>query len=597
MDSVFIPKQFNTYADTFLMLGIARLLERYLPHRDGSIQICDRHTHFQLKLATPLDLNQLETLPYEHPFLTVRGGKTDWSKMPELDPAVIFDTVAQAEQRKTYRAALYQRKSAKQGTESDPIPPDSRTQNGVFLTSQRCDRNHNGLWLDSWQRQEHYGALMTSLFTALDQPAAQFPSLAITHQYKKITGQSLPKPVGAVKIYLPNAVQGVNRIKADSNKIDSQKIDWLTLWLIANGFFEFAIAERVKIADGVYDWRVVAATPKDISLAYYRSILRTLRSLRPPSGGHGSARFDSELVLKLCQELLEYFTLGQTSTLFSFNLAPPALLGTLQGTHFNSKGQVYGVKELFSLGLPYWIQPQTMEACQEYLTVITEHLQVVQGLKVEEGQSELLLAYRTFITSSDLRQFFPFMVQYADYLVSQLASFDTRRRSNPNARNPALFSISGLNLMVKADVSIMAIVENPSFLRIAKAINQATVYAGKIQTKAGTLELDWQRQYGLAQLLSSQASSKTEFVSAIADFISKYAHENMRLQERYLNTDKVLKRIQVTTDDLNGLINLLETHNTTLVANLLIAYGYARWSTKKDLDSLETSDQESDLDS
>lgn len=580
MNRLFVPKVFNTYADTFLMLGIARLLEyAEYPGQAVTVQLDDCTTHYALELDHSLDLAQVAQRKYSHPFELVRGAKTEWGKIPAIVGDRYFNTVEQSERRKLFRDAIYANQGKIPQDESAPAPPDARAQTGVFLTSQRCDRNHNSLWLESYHQRAHYGELLAAIFQALQQPDARraFPLDAIQQQYEQTTGQTFPKPTGAVKIYLPNAVQGVNRPKADSNKVDSQKADWLTLWLIAGGFFEFAIAERVKIAEGTYDWRVVAVEPKAMQLDDYRRVLDDLRSRHPPSGGYGIARFDSELVLKLCQELLKYHPQQDQDDPQAWNYQPPEVLGLLHGTHFNSKGQVYGVKELFTLGLPGWIRPQDGQDLADYDTVIEEHLAVLRGFKVETGHSELLGAYRHFITSRDLRQFFPFAVLYADYVVHQLAKAIADAKTYP----PHLFTVSGLNLMVKPDTQITEIVQNPSFQRIAKAINQATVYAGKIQTQAGQKELDWQRQYGLAQLLSSQASSKTEFISAIADFWGKYSHENMRLQEKYLTTGETLKRIQLSVDDLNGFLELLEIHPTSLVAHLLIAYGYARWSSKK----------------
>ncbi|MBE9250958.1 hypothetical protein IQ226_17865 [Dolichospermum sp. LEGE 00240] len=76
--------------------------------------------------------------------------------------------------------------------------------------------------------------------------------------------------------------------------------------MIAGGLFTFGIAERIKIAERVYDWRVVVLEPQDIQLSKYRQVLNKLRQLNPPSGGHGIARFDAELILRFCQELLNH---------------------------------------------------------------------------------------------------------------------------------------------------------------------------------------------------------------------------------------------------------------------------------------------------
>lgn len=436
----------------------------------------------------------------------------------------------EAEKRKLYREYCYQQGGKADWSEEAPKPPNPRTQNGAILVSLRHDRNHNSLWLESWKLKEDYGILIKLLFQAfslkesrnLDEKAQQ-----IANEFQHQIGKPFPETASAVKIYLPTAVQGVNRVKADSNKTDPQKTNWLSLWLIAGGLFEFALAERIKIAEGIYDWRVVALEPKDISLEQYREVLKDLRQFNPPGGGHGIARFDAELVLKLCQQLLENHQAkaqGKPQDLFNFWGKPiNNFVGSFRGTHFGSKGQVYGVKELFTLGLPAWIKPDNYFDLLDYLSVIQEHLSVIISLSAEAEHSELLAAYRDFIAGTDLRGFFSFQASYADYVVKQLA--------NSQSKPPRLFSVNGLNIMTKKDTDFTTITRDPSFLRVAKAINQATVYVGKIQTKEGVKELDWQRNYGLAQLLTSQSGSKKDFICAITDFLGKYEHENLRLAE------------------------------------------------------------------
>ncbi len=593
INALWVPKPFNTYADPFSLLGLAQLVEDALQRsqQHSSLQLLDEGTQYCLQFSQPVSLDAICQLDYTNPFPPVRGQKTDWSQMP--DQTTWFDVVKEGEKRKLYREYRYQTGGKTEWSESAPKPPDPRTQNGALLVSMRHDRNHNGLWLESWKLKEHYGFFVAALLHAFSQES----SISLTAKmqlvadwFEQKTGQPLPELANAVKVYLPTAVQGVSRVKADSNKTDPQKTEWLSLWLIANGLFAFSIAERVKIADSVYDWRVVALEPKDISLEKYRGVVNTLRQFNPPGGGHGIARFDAELVLKFCRELLEnHQAKSQAKPADDFDFWDKPVnnfVGTFRGTHFGSKGQVYGVKELFTLGLPGWIVPKDYPDLLDYLDVLKEHLKVIVSLSAEEGQGELLAAYRDFITGSSLRNFFRFQISYADYVVKRLA--------DSQAKPPRLFSITGLQTMIKKDADFTRITQDPSFLRIAKAINQATVYAGKIQTKEGVKELDWQRNYGLAQLLSSQSGSKKDFISAIADFLGKYEQENLRLQERYLNEGKRLLRVQPTKEDLDRLIELIHEFDTVLVANLLIAYGYAKWSKAKDespsidTDELET---------
>ncbi len=588
--TLFVTKRFNTYADTFLMLGLARISAYALGEtkQKTDMQLVDEGTRYCIQFKKPVNLEPIAKLAYTDPFPPVCGQKTDRSKLPnETTP---FNTVEHSEARRVYREYLFQNRGKADWGEEAPKPPDPKTQNGVILTSMRHDKNHNDLWFQGWELRDKYGFLVTSLLQAFSQENHSSLSAKVqlvAEIFKRETGCKLPDQVSAVKVFLPTAVQGVSRIKADGNKTDSQKADWLSLWLIANGLFAFGISERVKIAERVYDWRVTALVPQDIKFEKYQSVLDDLRKFNPPGGGHGIARFDAELVLRFCQELLkshESQARERPEDELEICQPPNHFVRGFFGTHFGQKGQVYGVKQVFTLGLPGWVHPENYNELQDYQTVLKEHLSVISSLSAEEGNSELLANYRDFITGSNLRNFFPFQVSYADYVIKRLA--------DPKARPPRLFSLSGLNTMTKKDPSFTQITRDPSFLRIAKAINQATVFAGKVQTKNGVIELDWQRNYGLAQRLSGQSGSKKDFLIEIADFLAKYEHENLRLSEQLMKQEKPLKRVWTTKEDLDRLIELVEEFDTVLVANLLIAYGYARWTKPKDV---ELEDKDADV--
>ncbi|MDX2212500.1 MAG: hypothetical protein SFY66_04345 [Oculatellaceae cyanobacterium bins.114] len=587
-----VPKQYGTYADICLMLGLARLayIAQLQIYGVKEIKLADLGTSYQIQLKQDLDPNEIaSTLQYEDFLRPVKGDKTeaiaglDWS---EID---FFNTKENSETRNRYRE--FQRQSKREklelADEDKPTEPDARTQNGVILTSMRHDRNHNALWKAGWDIQQHFGALVASVFKAFAEinKRSQGDEIAqATASFKAFTGTSLPAPASAVKIFFPTSVQGVNRLKADTNKVDGsgQKEEWLLLWLIAVGLFEFGIAERIKVSDNTFDWRMVLLEPKDLSLSSYREVLDEVRKFSPPSGAHGVARFDAEMSIGLSKELLKHHPAKEIGKPIKQRSRSPSIkemVSGFSGTHFGSKGQVYGVKEVFSLGLPDWIRPETAEEVKNYQSLLDEHLAVVRSLSIDEGNGELLNSYRDFITGNDLNQFFRFNISYADYIVRQLA--------DPKAKYaPKRFSQEGLDIMTrsfdKADQkwSIKDITQNKGFLRIARAINSATVYAGKIKTREGTIELDWQRTYGLAQRLSNQLGSKQDFIAELSAFLTSYDNENMRISEQLLKDNKSLRRVWVTNEDLEQFLVLLDDGQPfkwSLVANLLLAYGYAKW--------------------
>ncbi|BAZ12989.1 hypothetical protein NIES4071_48230 [Calothrix sp. NIES-4071] len=572
---LFISKNYGNYADTFLMLGLARVVEYALKvtNQKSGIQLIDEGTRYCIQFKKSVNLEPIAKITYTSPFPVVKGQKTDISKIPE--EANIFNTVEHNEIRKVYREFMFQRGKR---TEESPQPPDYRTQNGAILTSMRHDRNHNDLWLVGWELRDYFGALIVALCQGFSQENTTTELVA--ELFKASTGCKLPD-ASAVKVYLPTSVQGVNRVKADSNKVDSQKTDWLSLWLIANGLFNFAVAERVKIAERVYDWRLVALQPQDISLSKYDDVLKQLLIHNLPGGGHGAARFDAELVIRFCQELLNHHRAANEQD--DWDKPVNHFVSNFAGTHFGAKGQVYGVKEVFSLGLPAWVYPRNYNELLDYQNVLDEHLNVVRALSLDEGHSELIAAYRDFITGNDLYQFFRFQVSYADYIT---------KMAGANAR-VALFSKQGLNLMLKnlnnkyrqddREWSLTEITQDSGFLNIAKAINSATVYAGTIRDKDNqSKDTGWERIYGLAQRLISQSGSKKDFIIEIMSFLASYENENLRIDDE-LRKLKKPRRIWTTKDDLDRLINLIDNHGSSLVANLLIAYGYAKgWGKAKD---------------
>lgn len=227
------------------------------------------------------------------------------------------------------------------------------------------------------------------------------------------------------------------------------------------------------------------------------------------------------------------------------------------------------------------------------------YLAVVRSLSIDDGNGELLNAYRDFITGKDLNQFFRFNISYADNVVKQLA---TLKEKFP----PPRFSKEGLDLMIQSfkqrkddkDVPLTEIPENQGFKNIAQAINSATVYAGTVRDRDGnTRDTGWERIYGLAQRLSSQARSKKDFIIEIAFFVAAYENENLRIDEELRKQEKP-RRIWTTKEALDSLIQLIEKFGSSLVGNLLIAYGYAKsWGKPKDTNQQGVNSQESSVSS
>jgi len=113
------------------------------------------------------------------------------------------------------------------------------------------------------------------------------------------------------------------------------------------------------------------------------------------------------------------------------------------------------------------------------------------------------------------------------------------------------------------------ILESPGFQNIAYAIRQSTVTA-QYRKKQGDRKYDV--RYGLGQELARKARYPDSFIAALSDFLHKYNAENAQVME---NRSGPYRR-SVKTTDIDEIVALIDEFGSETVANLLIAYGYAR---------------------
>ncbi len=123
------------------------------------------------------------------------------------------------------------------------------------------------------------------------------------------------------------------------------------------------------------------------------------------------------------------------------------------------------------------------------------------------------------------------------------------------------------------DQKLKAILDNPGFQNIAAAIRRSTVIPQyfKAKGKRGPYDI----RYGLGAELLRQAAYSDRFVQALSDFLHDYNRETIQIYERYKGKPPV-HRAQVTTEDIQQVVGLVDEHGSQTVANLLVAFGYAR---------------------
>lgn len=77
IEGLLIPKIFNTYADSFLLLGLAQIAEDalYRSQQHQTLQLIDAGTHYHIQFSQPIDLNPISQLEYTNFFSLSEGRK------------------------------------------------------------------------------------------------------------------------------------------------------------------------------------------------------------------------------------------------------------------------------------------------------------------------------------------------------------------------------------------------------------------------------------------------------------------------------------------------------------------------------------------
>jgi len=117
------------------------------------------------------------------------------------------------------------------------------------------------------------------------------------------------------------------------------------------------------------------------------------------------------------------------------------------------------------------------------------------------------------------------------------------------------------------------ILESQGFQNIAKAIRNATI---KEQYAKARNNQRFDIHYGMAQDLKRKSPYKKDLVEYLSEFIALYNAETAKYVEHHPNEFNAGKvRATIKTEDVEGVINLIDEYGPSVVGKLLAAYGYA----------------------
>jgi hypothetical protein len=564
----YVRKESGTLTDTLLAFGLAQMLEDIVTQIQGEdnaqIVLEDKGGYFQIDAGTTIQevwlphLQPWDRLPY------ALGGRKITAPPSQAPDIAIRDVNKEWDDFRRYneqRKALNEKKVVGQELANalDDLRPRPDWTVLTFLTDFRMQVQgiNNKLALQWHLSSQEYLALnvrtILGMFASMNAPVDE-----LTNAWRKETGKTFPHLITASQVFNPHMGKGQNRPKANKLTMDNEKKFWIEEYLKAVGLWLAAAPRNVR--NGNFRKTYVLA-PRHMALRDHKRVFRRfLENLWDDT----AIKMDIIASLLYTHTLLDFVAKGDDLGLFQARRISRLVSGMNVATYQLLSANAYTMMNLAFLGLPDWMpQIQSRSDVRMFQDILQEHQQRIRS--IEEGHSEgynLLRRYRDFLSGGDFNAFFDFLADYGSFLISELdrSHFYTKPFSETHLRR----------LIQMSQPKLASILQTRGFQNIAEAIRRSTV----IPQYIGRQQSQYDIRYGLGQELKRKAQYPDEFIQALADFMHSYNEENARVYER--TKGKGFRRKAITTQDIEEVVALVDEYGSQTVANLLIAFGYAR---------------------
>ena len=563
----FIDKSTGTFADVLATYGLAKILDRILAQALGEgarrrVWIQDAGPYYLIELDHVLKPEWVENCDHFTPAAYVKTSKTivppEGSSVRDVD-----ETWEQfnryRERRENSREALeHMAEDARRQLDDGQLRHDWSVV--VLLGTQQMQAlsTYNQVVHQWFLTQDYFTVNLQTLLHMCATPYTDMGEVADMWRRKvNITG--VKHEMTAIQLLNPHQGKGLNRPKANSLTMGNEKSFWLLEYMKAVGLW---IGAAPRTVQGSKDRKIYVLAPNRITLGAHQAVFETF-----------SERLWSETVVKMdcmsallyVETLLEYSEAGQYNELDFDGYGPENVVTGFHVTQYKLlSANAYTAMNLAFLGLPAWTgDVQNPKKISDLQKVIREHKAIIDSINENHSAGyNLLQYYRDFLLGGRWEDFFKFAAGYSHYIISQLA----------RAQHwiPSFTTQNLRRLIMATNEHLNSIIENIGFQNVAYAIRRSTIIPqGR---KAKNEENLYQIRYGLGMDLKRKATVRDDFVIALADFMQSYNQENNQVLERQ---NRQMRR-DLRTSDIQDIIKLVDTFGAEVVANLLVAFGYAR---------------------
>ncbi len=160
--------------------------------------------------------------------------------------------------------------------------------------------------------------------------------------------------------------------------------------------------------------------------------------------------------------------------------------------------------------------------------LLEEHQKIIGSIEERGDAIQGLLAYRDFLSSSNLNRLFKFIYWYGTHLMYELSKEHYYAIAFRTDSLDMLFECLEKSLNQKYDnMKFQEIIKDEGFQSVAAAIRKSTVSLMYTPKNLRNYEV----RYGFARKLQNKSKTNEELVTFISDFIASFNTERARKSE------------------------------------------------------------------
>lgn len=582
MNRLYVDKSSGTFADQLTLFGLATvvrdILRQAYDDHDISVSMIDKGGYYQLDLGRPLDDTCVRRI--QGPYMPVSAIATLKNKkdMPATLPESAQLSYEEQRDRRAEYWTVYNGLSPEGKKAWRVQQPGEMTERLMSLTphvhwdilraiNPGALAGYNRLVCQWCQVQPELAKVIDLLRNLYARTPNDLGSVETSwKKLDKTHGWAIPAETTCLQIFNPSQGKGQNSPKPDRLSTGNVKGFWISEFLKAVGYFHAALTKQPR---GTKDRKTFVLVPSELALEEHASVFEVFRKAMEAS--ESPIRLDILISLRYLQELLRYALSdeGESTRKRLVTLEQPSrAVSGFAGALYKSLGNSQATMNVPFLGLAGWVQATSREQMDDMQRALEEHIAIVRQFdETHSDDISLLLTYRDFCSGNSLEAFFEFAVGYAGYIIGH------------RERNQRAYQFTEENLrrlIMGTDPKLQPILDTPGFQSIAYAIRQSTVVA---QFRKKQNDRRYSVRYGLGQQLARKAHYASDFVAELSEFLHQYNAENAQIME----TRPGPYRRSVRVEDIDDIVRLIDIYGSRTVAHLLIAYGYARSGSAKEV--------------